>query len=75
MKDALVDRESTLVAIQSIYEYMYQLAKEEASKRDDTSEEEILEIVEVTSFFNMSNRIAAGTDMRPNAEYHNMGRE
>ena len=39
------------------------------------SEEEILEIVEVASFFNMSNRIAAGTDMRPNAEYHNMARE
>ena len=39
------------------------------------SEEEILEIVEVASFFNMSNRIAAGTDMRPNAEYHNMSRE
>ena len=39
------------------------------------SEEEILEIVEVASFFNMSNRIAAGTDMRPNAEYHILGRE
>ena len=46
LKDALIDRESTLVAIQSIYEYMYQLAKEEASKRDDTSEEEILERAE-----------------------------
>ena len=46
LKNALVDRESTLVAIQSIYEYMYQLAKEEASKRDDTSEEEILERAE-----------------------------
>ena len=46
LKDALVDRESTLVAIQSIYEYMYQLAKEEASKRKDTSEEEILERAE-----------------------------
>ena len=46
LKDALVDRESTLVAIQSIYEYMYQLAKEEASKREDTSEEEILERAE-----------------------------
>ena len=46
LKDALVDRESTLVAIQSIYEYMYQLVKEEASKRDDTSEEEILERAE-----------------------------
>jgi len=39
------------------------------------SEEEILEIIEVASFFNMSNRIAVGTDMRPNAEYHNMARK
>jgi uncharacterized protein with von Willebrand factor type A (vWA) domain len=46
LKDALVDRESTLVAIQSIYEYIYQLAKEEASKKEDTSEEEILERAE-----------------------------
>ena len=46
LKDALVDRESTLVAIQSIYEYMYQLAKEEADKREGTSEEEILERAE-----------------------------
>ena len=38
-------------------------------------EEEILEIVEVASFFNMSNRIAIGTDMRPNAEYHNIARD
>ena len=39
------------------------------------SEEEVLEIIEVASFFNMSNRIAVGTDMRPNAEYHNMARK
>jgi len=38
------------------------------------SDEEILEIVEVASFFNMSNRIAIGTDMRPNTEYHNIAR-
>lgn len=38
------------------------------------SDEEILEIIEVTSFFNMSNRIAIGTDMRPNTEYHNLAR-
>lgn len=38
-------------------------------------EEEILEIVEVSSFFNMSNRIAIGTDMRPNSEYHNIARD
>ena len=39
------------------------------------SEEEILEIIEVASFFNMSNRIAIGTDMRPNKEYHNIARD
>ena len=38
------------------------------------SDEEILEIIEVTSVFNMSNRIAIGTDMRPNTEYHNLAR-
>ena len=44
-------------------------------RKANFSEEEILEIVEVASFFNMSNRIAVGTDMRPNAEYHNMARK
>ena len=39
------------------------------------SDEEILEIIEVASFFNMSNRIAIGTDMRPNTEYHNIARD
>ena len=36
--------------------------------------QEILEIAEVTGFFNMSNRIALATDMRPNNEYHKMNR-
>ena len=44
-------------------------------RKANFSDEEILEIVEVSSFFNMSNRIAVGTDMRPNAEYHNMARK
>ena len=43
-------------------------------RKANFSEEEILEIVEVASFFNMSNRIAIGTDMRPNSEYHNIAR-
>ena len=34
------------------------------------SENQILEIIEVCSFFNMTNRIASGTDMRPNKEYY-----
>lgn len=44
-------------------------------RKEEFSEEEILEIIEVASFFNMTNRIAIGTDMRPNAEYHNLARE
>ena len=44
-------------------------------RKEKFSEEEILEIIEVASFFNMTNRIAIGTDMRPNAEYHNLARE
>ena len=44
-------------------------------RKGNFSEEEILEIIEVASFFNMTNRIAIGTDMRPNAEYHNLARE
>ena len=43
-------------------------------RKANFSDEEILEIIEVASFFNMSNRIAVGTDMRPNEEYHNMVR-
>ena len=42
LKDALTDRESTFMAMDSIYCYMYQLAKEEAEKHEGTDEEEIL---------------------------------
>ena len=34
------------------------------------SEQQILEIIEVVSFFNMTNRIASGTNMIPNEEYY-----
>ncbi|MFG1478806.1 peroxidase-related enzyme [Xanthobacter sp. V4C-4] len=34
------------------------------------SERDIWDIAAVTGFFNMSNRIAAATDMRPNEAYH-----
>tara|TARA_B100002052_G_scaffold104566_1_gene96346 strand:+ start:2863 stop:3450 length:588 start_codon:yes stop_codon:yes gene_type:complete len=47
----------------------------EILRKNNFTEEEILEIVEITSFFNMSNRIASGTDMKPNEQYHNMNRE
>ena len=38
-------------------------------RRKKYSEKHILEIIEVASFFNMTNRIASGTNMIPNKEY------
>lgn len=37
-------------------------------------ERDIWDVAAVTGFFNMSNRIAAATDMRPNPEYHGQAR-
>lgn len=34
------------------------------------SEEDIFDLCNVVGFFNMSNRVASGVDMMPNAEYH-----
>lgn len=38
------------------------------------SDRDIWDIAAVAGFFNMSNRVAAATDMRPNDEYHAMAR-
>ena len=38
------------------------------------SDRDIWDIVSVTGFFNMSNRMASATDMRPNDEYHSQNR-
>lgn len=38
------------------------------------SDRAIFDIASVAAFFAMSNRVAAATDMRPNAEYHSMAR-
>jgi uncharacterized peroxidase-related enzyme len=38
------------------------------------SERDIFDIAAVAAFFNMSNRVAAATDMRPNSIYHGQGR-
>jgi uncharacterized peroxidase-related enzyme len=35
---------------------------------------DIWDIAAVVGFFNMSNRVASATDMRPNAVYHGMSR-
>ena len=42
LKDALYDRHSTYMAIDSLYNYMNQLAIEEAKKREDMDEEELM---------------------------------
>ncbi len=38
------------------------------------SDRDIWDIASVAAFFNMSNRVAAATDMRPNDDYHSMAR-
>ncbi|QGZ35154.1 peroxidase-related enzyme [Stappia indica] len=39
------------------------------------SDRDIWDIAAVAAFFNMSNRVAAATDMRPNPDYHAMARQ
>lgn len=39
------------------------------------SDRDIWDIAATASFYNMSNRLAAATDMRPNPQYHSMARE
>ena len=42
----------------------------EALRRQGLSERDIWDVAAVTAFFNMTNRLAAATDMRPNEAYH-----
>ena len=46
----------------------------EKLRRAGFSDRDIWDIAAVTGFFNMSNRIAFATDMRPNEVYHGMAR-
>ena len=46
-----------------------------ALRKAGFSDRDIWDIAAVTGFYNMSNRIASATDMRPNREYHYMIRE
>lgn len=49
-------------------------ADREALRREGLSERDIWDVSAVVGFFNMSNRIAAATDMRPNEGYHSQAR-
>jgi len=49
-------------------------ADRQALRDHQFSERDIWDIAAVASFFNMTNRMAAATDMRPNDEYHALAR-
>ena len=46
----------------------------ERLRRVGFSDRDIWDISAVTGFFNMSNRVASATDMRPNVDYHSQAR-
>jgi uncharacterized peroxidase-related enzyme len=46
----------------------------EALRRTGFSDRDIWDIAAVAGFFNMSNRVASATDMRPNSVYHRQAR-
>jgi uncharacterized peroxidase-related enzyme len=49
-------------------------ADRERLRRAGFTERDIWDIASVVGFFNMSNRVASATDMRPNAVYHGQAR-
>ena len=49
-------------------------ADREALRTAGFSDRDIWDIASTAAFFNMSNRVAAATDMRPNEAYHGMAR-
>jgi uncharacterized peroxidase-related enzyme len=49
-------------------------ADREALRKSGFSDRDIWDIAAVVGFFNMSNRVAAATDMRPNSVYHGQAR-
>ena len=49
-------------------------ADRERLRRAGFTDRDIWDIAAVAAFFNMSNRVASATDMRPNAQYHTQGR-
>ena len=50
-------------------------ADRQALRDADFSDRDIWDIAAVAAFYNMSNRLAAATEMRPNEAYHHMARK
>lgn len=46
----------------------------EGLRGEGFSDDDVFDICDVTGFFNYTNRVAHGTDMMPNAQYHSMNR-
>jgi len=49
-------------------------ADRERLRRTGFSDRDIWDIAAVAAFYNMTNRLASATDMRPNSQYHAQGR-
>jgi uncharacterized peroxidase-related enzyme len=49
-------------------------ADREGLRRVGFTDRDIWDIAAVAAFYNMTNRLASATDMRPNSEYHGQGR-
>jgi uncharacterized peroxidase-related enzyme len=45
-----------------------------ALRREGFADRDIWDIAAVAGFFNMTNRVASATDMRPNSVYHGQAR-
>jgi uncharacterized peroxidase-related enzyme len=54
--------------------WLIEEADREEVRRAGFSDRDIWDIAAVAAFFNMSNRVASGTDMRPNSVYHGQAR-
>ena len=54
--------------------WLVEEADREALRRSGFSDRDIWDIAAVAGFFNMSNRVASATDMRPNSVYHGQNR-
>ena len=54
--------------------YSVEETDREALRRVGFSDREIFDIAAVAGFFNMTNRVASATDMKPNDAYHAMAR-
>src|SRR5690606_24312855 len=54
----------------------HEVVQEDRKRLKDVglSSEDIFDLADTVGFFNMSNRMAIGTDMIPNPEYHGMNR-